>query len=719
MNIKYGLVLIIMIVALISVSGVSASDNQTDDEIVRDINVTFEEQMWQENLSDIEVELPENATGDFSIKVNDEIIYNQSITEKSFKVPIKLPKPKYELYIAIYPPVDYKLYKVNAFYNGIDLNLNKDLKVMRPSPDHNMLFFPNEILQNDPYHSLIVFPRSADGDVEFYIDDRLFNRTKARPVFYWQNNPFKNLDLGNHTFKVVYYGDSYYHPFNKTFNFTVTNVIIDIPNPINIGHDDCVSVRTLKNVAGNVKVYLDNVLIANSKTDEGDFILSLENYIKHSNKEIKVVFTSKNFSRTKIQSANMTYDFDVWPETLYYGFDKIIEVTLPDTLNNKLLKVMIDGVECKFKRSTTMNNIIEIDVSRLGSGNHSMFISYPGDGKFYPLNRTHNFTIEYHISLPDMFAYKSSAKAYIKLPGDAKGNLEIYVDGKLFSSSKVNKGYAEVAMGLIDVGIHNVVAKYSGDDYNVSSSEWRVYVSPKVDFNYRFTAGENEYITVEVPKNHSGYVIFNIDEREHKVSIKNGVARYSLKNLNVGEHDIYVDYYGDDGYDDLSNWFMVDVKKPKVRFLTAEASFDGVNVKVKFLTAKGKILANKKVKISFNGKTYAVKTNKKGIAILKKSLKLKKSKYSLKVNYMGYKITKKLKVKKLSLKTKVGKKKLTVLVKVSKKTKNQVVKVKVNSKTFKIKTNRKGIAKLAVKKAKKMNVRAIYKGSSVSEKIEA
>ena len=133
MNIKYGLVLIIIIVALISVSGVSASDNQTDDEIVRDINLTFEEQMWQENLSDIEVELPENATGDFSIKVNDEIIYNQSITEKSFKVPIKLPKPKYELYVAIYPPIDYKVYKINAFYNGIDLS-----QMMR-TPKHIVL----------------------------------------------------------------------------------------------------------------------------------------------------------------------------------------------------------------------------------------------------------------------------------------------------------------------------------------------------------------------------------------------------------------------------------------------------------------------------------------------------------------------------------------------------------------------------------------------------
>lgn len=85
---------------------------------------------------------------------------------------------------------------------------------------------------------------------------------------------------------------------------------------------------------------------------------------------------------------------------------------------------------------------------------------------------------------------------------------------------------------------------------------------------------------------------------------------------------------------------------------------------------------------------------------------------------MGYKITKKLKLKKLSLKTSVGKKKITVKVKINRKIKNQVVKVKANSKTFKIRTNSKGIAKLAVKKAKTLKVKASYQNNSVSEKIE-
>lgn len=84
---------------------------------------------------------------------------------------------------------------------------------------------------------------------------------------------------------------------------------------------------------------------------------------------------------------------------------------------------------------------------------------------------------------------------------------------------------------------------------------------------------------------------------------------------------------------------------------------------------------------------------------------------------MGYKITKKLKLKKLSLKTSVGKKKITVKVKINRKIKNQVVKVKANSKTFKIRTNSKGIAKLAVKKAKTLKLRQAIKITQFQKKL--
>ena len=159
MNMK-GILAIGLVLLFISIASASAADNATienstqgdaiaqSEDIISDINVTFDEKMWQENLSDISVELPDEASGEFCIKLNNEAIYNETITDHSFKVPIKLPKPEFALVVNIYPPLDFKAYKVSAFYNGIDLNLNRSLKVMANPPDYENIRFPEEILQN-------------------------------------------------------------------------------------------------------------------------------------------------------------------------------------------------------------------------------------------------------------------------------------------------------------------------------------------------------------------------------------------------------------------------------------------------------------------------------------------------------------------------------------------------------------------------------------------
>ena len=568
MNVK-NLILLTLLFFLM-VGAVSASDNVTSEDLTNvadDINVTFDEQMWKENLTDINVELPEDASGDFCIKIDDEVIYNQTITNKSFKVPVKLPVKYPEFIINIWPPMDYRMYKVSAFYNNIDLNITTPLKIMNYPPDFDSITFPEEILQYSNYYPLLVFPRSANGTVEFYVDGELVNVTTARPIIYWDdNNPFSSLPLGNHTLRINYLGDKYYKAFNKTFNFTVVNVLINIPNPVNISHDDCISVETLPNTTGTVEVYIDGKLIVSSKTDRGEFILSLEEYLKYTDHEVKVVYTNKNFSRTKTKLVNMTYDFDVWPSYFTYGEENVIEVILPDTLNRNLLTITIDGVKYKFTQPEySGNNMAAVDVSKLGAGNHSMFISFKGDDKFYPLNRTYNFTVEYNFDIPFGIEYLDSSKIYLKLPSDANGQLEVYIDGKLFKSAKFNKGYSEVKIDTLAPGEHNLIVRYTGSDYNVSEVESSIFVSPKISLTYRFRQGEDKYITVKVPKSCKGYVIFNIDGKNHKVKIVNGVAKYSLKNLKRGEHDVYVSYYGNDGVEDLENWRVVTVYKQLVK----------------------------------------------------------------------------------------------------------------------------------------------------------
>ena len=70
--------ILLAVFALILINTVSAADNATYENLTDinpgEINVTYEEQLWEENLSDIEVSLPENATGEFMVKRDDEVI---------------------------------------------------------------------------------------------------------------------------------------------------------------------------------------------------------------------------------------------------------------------------------------------------------------------------------------------------------------------------------------------------------------------------------------------------------------------------------------------------------------------------------------------------------------------------------------------------------------------------------------------------------------------
>ena len=218
-------------------------------------------------------------------------------------------------------------------------------------------------------------------------------------------------------------------------------------------------------------------------------------------------------------------------------------------------------------------------------------------------------------------------------------------------------------------------------------------------------------------------MVFNVNDKDHKVPIRNGIAKYSLKSLKVGEYDVFIDYYGDDGVEDFSNWIMLDVKKPKVKIITDESSFKSINVKIKLLSVNGKKLAYKSAKIRFNGKTYKVKTNKNGIITFKKSMKLKSKKYTLKIIYKGATVTKKLKIKPLILKASVAKKKLAVKVTINKKLKNKNVVIKANSKKYTVKTNKNGVAKITLKKstfknAKKITLSATYIKSTVKKTVK-
>lgn len=140
-------------------------------------------------------------------------------------------------------------------------------------------------------------------------------------------------------------------------------------------------------------------------------------------------------------------------------------------------------------------------------------------------------------------------------------------------------------------------------------------------------------------------------------------------------------------------------------------------IKVTLKDGSGKVIANRKVKATVNGKTYSAKTNSKGVATFKLTLKTVKT-YTVSLKFAGDSYytasAKSIKVKVIKTKTKltVPKKTYKRYAKVKKLTatlKDQtgkVIKYKkitftVNGKKYTAKTNKKGVATVKVKLSRK------------------
>ena len=141
---------------------------------------------------------------------------------------------------------------------------------------------------------------------------------------------------------------------------------------------------------------------------------------------------------------------------------------------------------------------------------------------------------------------------------------------------------------------------------------------------------------------------------------------------------------------------------------------DSRTISLKVYDIYGKLVGkNQVVKIKIGKKTFSAKTDKNGVAKFKIPNTVTPGKYTMTISYKNAKVSKKVTVKQvLSMKTAKVKKsaKKLVLTATLKKGKTPLkykkVTFKFNGKTYKAKTNKKGIAKVTIKKTtlKKLKV---------------
>lgn len=180
-----------------------------------------------------------------------------------------------------------------------------------------------------------------------------------------------------------------------------------------------------------------------------------------------------------------------------------------------------------------------------------------------------------------------------------------------------------------------------------------------------------------------------------KKTDKNGLVQLPIT-LNSGNYLVSV-FYGNISINNTLKVSPVIIAKDLTKHYASSTKFTA-----KFLNAHGKALTNTFIKFKINGKTYKVKTNKKGLASL--AINLKTGKYIIySIHPNGYTIANKVNVlSSISAKNlnKYYKSSLKFTAKFYKKNgkvlAGKYIKFKCHGNTYKVKTNKKGVASLKI-----------------------
>ena len=134
-------------------------------------------------------------------------------------------------------------------------------------------------------------------------------------------------------------------------------------------------------------------------------------------------------------------------------------------------------------------------------------------------------------------------------------------------------------------------------------------------------------------------IIINFNGKTYyKTTDKNGYVKLQINLAKKGTYDIVACFLGDGNYDasfKSSRIKVTSVKaKLKVTSKTYKRSYTKKTLTAKLLSPKGKAVTGKKISFKVNGKTYAAKTNSKGIATVKVKLNKKKT-YKFTAKFRG------------------------------------------------------------------------------------
>lgn len=388
-----------------------------------------------------------------------------------------------------------------------------------------------------------------------------------------------NLVLGKNTIKFVYGGNQFYNPCTKeiTVNYFNRDITIGISvDKTEVYVGEAVPIRFNASSSG---VPIDNINVSLVVNDKDKGIFNINSMVSF------FAATEGTFNIKAVFAGNEYFNPSESSVITVHASNKIINMDI-DVVGNTVFVILNDS-----------------NGNPIANANLSAFIN--GEEQ--------------------------------KLTTDSNGKANFIIE----TNSTINVTYKDSDYLTIS---QKVYAFYIGDKPIRRTTEilFKDMVTTVVDTKSDGRIGEYFTITLKDSKgnaltNKPVQIGFN-GKVYPRTTDKNGQAKLQINLEREGIYTFAVSYLGDDEYNGSFVVAKITVNKQKGSLSVPNKSY-AASAKTKALTAsfksaKGNLVANKKVSFTVNGKTYVATTNDKGVATVNVSLN-KKGTYNFTVKFAG------------------------------------------------------------------------------------
>ena len=425
-------------------------------------------------------------------------------------------------------------------------------------------------------------PKNQTGFVTITIDELGINLTSkivnGKAVF----NIAGKYDVGNYTINVTYLGDDV---FKESINSTNLTVI-----PANLTAEVIAQNVTVKDNLSYVLNITDdfkgkvNIIVNGTSYYAGDVkaLISVLNNLTAGSYVADVTFSGDNNYNNKSVLVSFTVSrvaplIDVNVSDVVYPGNVTANITVSNRANGTV-KVTVDG---KSFVGTVVNGTVVVNITGLAAGVYDAKVNFTySDKDNYNLNASTTVRFVVNNAVSDIVITQNGTDVTAIVNVNATGNVTFYINGKKYENIVIVDGNATLSGKLLP-GNNTVVVVYDGDkNFTGSRNNTNLtvgMVSSLVNVNAEdIVYGNVSEIVVNVPVGQTGYVTISVNGVNLTAPIKDGIAKFNVSGLAVGQYVVNVTYLGDNTYDVNKNSTKFNVTKNNI---TARVIAQNITVK--------------------------------------------------------------------------------------------------------------------------------------------